>query len=271
VLTVTRKTYLVAGGTSLPDHREEQGDGYGDVVVTFTDAVRTELVPTGRLRAAINLGNPVLAQGTPDEPRGVTVAIAAALAAALDAPLDLISVDAARKSHQAMAGGDVDLVFLAIEPAREDTVVFTDAYVLIEGVYVVRPDAPFSHVDDVDRDGVTVGVREGSAYDLFLTRTLQSATLVRADEPTQVFEERRAEVVAGVRQPMTAYVTRTGMRMIEPAFMQIRQAAGLPRSCSDEAVAAVTQFVEELKSSGFVADELRRSGQNATVAPPSSR
>lgn len=199
------------------------------------------------------------------------MAIARALAAALDAPLDLTGVDAARKSHQAISSGDVDLVFLAIEPAREDTVVFTDAYVLIEGVYVVHPDAPFTTVEDVDHDGVRVGVREGSAYDLFLTRTLHSATLVRADEPTQVFEEQSVDVAAGVRQPMTDYVTRTGTRIIEPAFMQIRQAVGLPRACSTEAVAAVTEFVEELKSSGFIADELQRSGQNATVAPPLSR
>jgi len=240
-------------------------------VVTFTDAVRTELLPTGRLRASINLGNPVLAQGTPDDPGGVTVAIARSLADALDAPLDLTCVDVARKSHQAISSGLVDLVFLAIEPAREDTVVFTDAYVLIEGVYVVRPDAPFRNADDIDQDGVRVGVREGSAYDLFLTRTLRSATLVRVDEPTQAFEEQSLPVVAGVRQPMTDYVRQSGARMIEPAFMQIRQALGLPRGCSNEAVAAVSAFVEELKSDGFVADELHRSGQTATVAPPSSR
>jgi polar amino acid transport system substrate-binding protein len=99
----------------------------------------------------------------------VTVEVARATAAALVAPLDLTCVDAAGKSHRSISSGSVDLVFLAIEPAREDAVVFTDAYLLIEGVYVVRSDGPFTHVDDSDRDGVTVGVREGSAYDLFLT------------------------------------------------------------------------------------------------------
>jgi polar amino acid transport system substrate-binding protein len=111
----------------------------------------------------------------------------------------------------------------------------------------------------------------GSAYDLFLTRALQSATLVRADEPTEAFEDEHLDAVAGVRQPLTDYVLRTGTRMLEPAFMQIRQAVGIPRRCSDEAVAAVAQFVEELKSCGFIKEELRRSAQDATVAPPSRR
>lgn len=239
--------------------------------ITFTEAVRRELAPTGHFRAAINLGNPVLAQGTRDQPRGVTVAIARALADAIKAPLELTCVDAARKSHEAIASGDVDLVFLAIDPAREGAVTFTAPYVIIEGVYVVRPDAPFTDSDSVDRDGVRIGVREGSAYDLFLTRTLQSAALVRADEPTEAFEELHLDVVAGVRQPLADYVARAGTRMVEPAFMQIRQAVGLPQRSSAEAVAAVAQFVEELKSSGFIGEELRRSGQDATLAPASSR
>ena len=41
-----------------------------------TAAITQDLAPTGVLRASINLGNPVLAQGTPDAPRGVTVDIA---------------------------------------------------------------------------------------------------------------------------------------------------------------------------------------------------
>ena len=239
--------------------------------ITFTEAVRRELAPTGHLRAAINLGNPVLAQGTADQPRGVTVAIAGALADALNSPLDLTCVDAARKSHQAIASGEVDLAFLAIDPAREGAVSFTAPYVIIEGVYVVRAEAPFTDFSSIDRDGVSIAVREGSAYDLFLTRALQSATLVRADEPTEAFEDQNLEVVAGVRQPLAAYVAGTRTRIVEPAFMQIRQAVGLPRRTSDEASTAVAQFVEELKSSGFIAEELRRSGQNATVAPASSR
>ncbi|SEC91515.1 polar amino acid transport system substrate-binding protein [Nocardioides exalbidus] len=224
------------------------------------------VAPTGTLRVVINLGNPVLAQGTADDPRGVTVAIARSVADWLGVPLDLLCVDAARDSYAAIVEGRVDLCFLANEPAREEGVVFTAPYVLIEGVHVVDADSPLTSSDQVDRDGVRIGVRTGSAYDLFLTRSLQHAELVRADEATDVFEEQGLDAAAGVRQPMEQYVATTGRRILEPAFMEIQQSVGLPRGLDPDAVAAVAAHVEELKASGFVRDELARSGVEATVA-----
>ncbi|MCW2830519.1 MAG: Polar amino acid transport system substrate-binding protein [Aeromicrobium sp.] len=228
----------------------------------------THIAPTGTLRAVINLGNPVLAQGTPEEPRGVTVEIARDLARWLGVPLHLECVDAARKSYAAITEGRVDVCFLANEPAREEGVAFSAPYVTIEGVYVTRADAPLESSDDVDRTGHRIGVRAGSAYDLFLTRTLENAELVRADEATDVFEARGLDVAAGVRQPMQDYVAATGCRILEPPFMEINQAVGVPRGVAPEAWSAVTTRVEHLKASGFVADELKRSGVEASVAPP---
>ena len=230
-------------------------------------APTTEVAPTGTLRAVINLGNPVLAQGTPDEPRGVTVAIAGQVARWLGVPLELECVDAARKAYAAITEGRVDLCFLANEPAREEGVAFTAPYVVIEGVFVVAEDSAFTTSHEVDRDGVRIGVREGSAYDLYLTRSLEHAEIVRADEATDVYEQQRLEVAAGVRQPMAAYAAATGRRVLEPAFMEINQAVGLPRGLDASTVAAVAGLVEELKASGFVHDELARSGVDASVAP----
>ncbi len=227
----------------------------------------SHVAPTGTLRAVINLGNPVLAQGTHEEPRGVTVAIAGEVARWLDVPLELTCVDAARDAYAAICEARVDLCFLANEPAREEGVTFTAPYVLIEGVYVTDQDSPLQSSDEVDREGIRVGVREGSAYDLFLTRTLEHAEVVRAAEATDVFEERSLDAAAGVRQPMEQYVTASGRRILEPAFMEIRQSVGLPRGLDPSAVAAVAAFIEELKASGFVERELARSGVQATVAP----
>ncbi|EGD44101.1 extracellular solute-binding protein, family 3 [Nocardioidaceae bacterium Broad-1] len=232
-----------------------------------TSPLATLIAPTGTLRVVINLGNPVLAQGTAEEPRGVTVAIARSVAEWLGVPLELLCVDAARDSYAAITEGRVDLCFLANEPAREEGVVFTAPYVLIEGVYVTDADSPFTGAGDVDRDGVRIGVREGSAYDLFLTRSLRHAEVVRADEATDAFEEQGLDAAAGVRQPMEEYVAATGRRILEPAFMEIRQSVGLPRGLDAGAVAAVAAYVEELKASGFVRDELLASGVEATVAP----
>lgn len=231
--------------------------------------VRDDLVPTGSLRAAINLGNPVLAQGTPESPGGVTVDIARELGRRLDVPVDLHCFGAARESFEALRDGVVDLCFLAIEPVREQEVAFTSPYVIIEGVYVVPDGSPLTSPADVDRSGVRIGVSEGSAYDLFLSRTLTQAELVRGDDGVVAFSEQHLEAAAGVRQPMEGFVASTpGVRVVEPRFMEIQQAVGTSRDRDPETVAFLRTFVEELKAGGFVADALRRSGQDATVAPP---
>jgi polar amino acid transport system substrate-binding protein len=231
--------------------------------------ITEDLAPTGVLRASINLGNPVLAQGTPDAPSGVTVDIARELGARLGVPVELVPFDAARKSFEAMTSGRADICFLAIEPKRAEEVAFTAPYVLIEGVYAVPADSPITSADGVDRPGVRVGVNQGSAYDLYLTRTLRHATLVRGENGLTVFREQGLEVAANVRQPMTAYVAEHGdMRLLEPRFMEIRQALGTTKSRSPETVAFLSAVIDELKANGFVADALRRAGQDDGLVAP---
>jgi polar amino acid transport system substrate-binding protein len=233
-------------------------------------AIVEDLAPTGTLRASINLGNPVLAQGTPTAPTGVTVDIARELGSRVGVPVELVCFDAARKSFEAMTAGQADICFLAIEPAREAEVAFTAPYVVIEGVFVVPQDSAITTTADVDREHVRIGVNTGSAYDLFLSRTLAQASVVRGDEGVDVFLELGLEVAAGIKQPLTQFVnSRPGFRLIEGRFMEIRQAMGTTRARGPETVQFLRAFVEELKASGFVADALRRANQpDAAVAPP---
>jgi polar amino acid transport system substrate-binding protein len=232
-------------------------------------SITEDLAPTGVLRASINLGNPVLAQGTVDAPTGVTVDIARELGARLGVPVELVAFDAARRSFEAMTSGRADICFLAIEPKRAEQVAFTAPYVLIEGVFAVPVDSPITTRDEVDRPGVRVGVNEGSAYDLYLTRTLRHATLVRGEDGITVFRDQGLEVAANVRQPMTAYVAEhPDLRLLEPRFMEIRQALGTTRSRGPETVAYLSGLVEELKANGFVADALRRAGQAEELVAP---
>ncbi len=228
-----------------------------------------DLAPTGALRASINLGNPVLAQGTPDAPRGVTVDLARAVAARLGVPLELLCFDAARLSFAAMADGRADLCFLAVDPARSTEVAFTAPYVLIEGVYVVPDASPVRVAADVDRPGVRVGVKTGSAYDLHLSRVLAHAEVVRGAEGVEVFAAEGLEAGAGIREPATAWAARhPGTRVVDEAFMQIRQAVGTPASRSEATRRFLHDLVEELKADGFIARSLAWSGQTAPVAPP---
>ncbi|GIG00563.1 transporter substrate-binding domain-containing protein [Catellatospora citrea] len=228
-----------------------------------------DLAAAGVLRASINLGNPVLAQGTPDAPSGVTVDIAREVGARLGVPVEFTCFDAARKSFEALTSGAADICFLAVEPARATEVAFTAPYAVIEAVYVVPVDSPIGSPGDVDRSGVRVGVKRGSAYDLFLSRTLQHAEIVRGDEGVEVFGADGLEVGAGIRQPTTAYAAaHPGVRVVDEAFMQIEQAVGTSRQRRPETVRFLCDLVEELKAAGFVAESLRRSGRlDATVAP----
>lgn len=232
--------------------------------------IRDDLAPTGALRASINLGNPVLAQGTPDSPSGVTIDISRELAARLEVPVHLTCFRAARHSFDAMKQGLADICFLAIDPAREDVVAFTAAYAVIEAVFVVPEDAPIHTLTDVDRPGLRVGVKKGSAYDLFLTRQLTHADIVRGSDGVAVFSEQHLEVAAGIRQPASDFAARHHLRVVEPPFMQIRQAVGTTRTRRAETLRFLRAFVEELKADGFIAASLRRSGRaDAAVAPAS--
>ena len=232
-----------------------------------------ELAPGGRLRAAINFGNTVLAQKDPvtGEPRGVSAELARELARRLDVPIEFVSFDAAGKVFDALAAGAWDVAFMAIDPVRAVGIDFTAPYVLIEGAYVVPSDSPLRIVEDVDRDGVRVAAARGSAYELYLTRALTRATLVRESSGSEAlarFLKDRLEAAAGVKQPIVAFANANpGLRVIEGRFMAIEQAMGTPKG-RQAGVRYLRKFIEEMKSSGFVADALERSGQgDAAVAP----
>jgi polar amino acid transport system substrate-binding protein len=234
-----------------------------------TPGVVTDLTPTGTLRAALNLGNPVLVQGTPSAPAGVTVDIANEIAARLGVQAEFRCFGAARESFEATVTGQADICFLAIEPARAADITFTAPYVLIEGVYAVPNESPLTTVAEVDRPGIRIGAKRGSAYDLFLTRTLRHATVVHGPEGTEAFLTGNLEAAAGVREPMTEFVAaHPEYRLIEGRFMEIAQAVGTVKAKRRATTQFLHEVVEELKASGFVAEALRRSGQTAPVAPP---
>jgi polar amino acid transport system substrate-binding protein len=234
-----------------------------------TSGIVADLTPAGSLRAALNLNNPVLVQGTAAAPSGVTVDIANEVATRLGVQVEFRCFDGARESFEATAAGQADICFLAIEPARAAEITFTAPYVLIEGVYAVPNGSPLTTVAEVDRAGVRIGVKDGSAYDLFLTRTLKHATVVRGTEGTEAFLSGNLEAAAGVREPMTEFAAaHPACRLIAGRFMEIPQAVGTTKTRRQETVQFLHELVEELKATGFVAAALRRSGQTAPVAPP---
>ena len=239
---------------------------------TAARAAASELTGTGKLRAAINFGNPILAsRDAAGEARGVSVDLAREAARQLGVPIELVLFDSAGNVVEAIKARQVDLAFVAIDPVRAADMEHTAPYVVIEGAYLVRNESALQRNEDVDRAGTRVVVGRGSAYDLFLTREIKQASLVRAPTSpavTGMFLAEKLEVAAGVRQQLEADARRVGgVRLLPGRFMVIEQAMGVPKGRT-AAQAWLGDLIEEMKRSSFVAEALRRHAiEGAAVAP----
>lgn len=236
-------------------------------------AAVADLAPTGKLRAAINVGNPLLAARDPGggDPRGVSVDLARELGRRLGVPVQFVVFDAAGKVVEAGRTGAWDVAFVALDPARAAEIAQSPPYVVIEGAYLVRQDSALRSNDEVDRKGNRVVVGRNSAYDLYLTRSLKQAEIVRAPTSPAVvdlFLKENHEVAAGVKQQLEADARRApGLRLLPGRFMVINQAMASQRG-RDAGARYVRDFIEEMKATGFVAKTLEgHKVQGAAVAP----
>jgi polar amino acid transport system substrate-binding protein len=243
--------------------------------MTISSLLGAELAPAGRLRAGINYGNPVLASRDPasGELRGVAVDLARELGRRVGLPVELVAFDAAGKLFEAVKTGGWDLAFLAIDSERAQEIDFTAAYVLIEGTYLVPLGSPFRTNEEIDSAGVRIGVSANSAYDLFLSRSIKHAELVRGSGPESAFElilEGKVDVVAGVRQSLNANAVKLpGSQVFAGRFMAIEQAVGIPKG-RDRATKYLREFVEDVKASGFVAQAIEHAGVRGVAVAPAA-
>lgn len=236
-----------------------------------------DLTSHGTLRVAINLGNPVLAKRDDQTGvlSGVSIALAKALADELGIQISMTPYDAAGKVFAALDEQAWDLAFLAIEPVRAEKIAFSTPYVCIDGTYLVKTDSNFHRASALDVSGNRIAVGKGAAYDLFLSRTLKNAELVRATTSSgavDAFLELELEAAAGVRQPLERFASSTtGVRVLKDNFTEIRQAMAVPKG-RDAAARYIQDFIDRHLRSGFVAEALSDSGeQNARVALPAEQ
>lgn len=231
--------------------------------------------PTGTLRVGINLGNPLLASLDKDLglPKGITIDIANHIASALNIPIGFTCFQMASATLDAVKAGKVDLVFVAIDPVRGADISYTPAYIQIEGAYMVKDSSPLIANEEVDAPGNEIVVGKGSAYDLYLSREIKEATLLRSANSQAVvddFMSGKGNVAAGVKQQLESDAKRyQGLRMLPGRFMVINQAIGIPKSRQNvQALTAyLTSLIEQLKISGFIAKAIHRHGvQSAKVA-----
>ncbi len=228
-------------------------------------AARADLAPSGTLRVGLNYGNFLLVgkDGPDGEPRGIAPDLARELARRAGVPVSFSRYDAAGKLAEAVRTDEWDVAFLAVEPARANEIAFTAAYLEIEASYLVPAGSPIRTIDEVDRKGVRIATAAKSAYDLYLTRTLKHAELVRAqgiDGSYRLFVDEKLDVLSGLKPRLIADAkTLPGSRVLEGRFTAVQQAIGTPKG-REHAARYLREFAEDIKASGIVAAAIERFG-----------
>ncbi|MBI2750173.1 MAG: transporter substrate-binding domain-containing protein [Burkholderiales bacterium] len=240
-------------------------------------ALRAELAPTGRLRAGLNRANFLLVNrdSASGDPRGVAPDLARELGKRLGVAVDFVSYGSPGDLAEAAKSGAWDVAFLGAEPARATEIEFSPAYAEIECTYLVPAGSPLHAIADVDREGVRISVSARSAYDLYLSRTVEKAQLVRSEGLDASFERFVADgldALAGLRPRLVADVKKLpGARVLEGRFTEIQQAVGTPKGRAAGA-RYLREFVEDLKASGFIARAIERhKAHGLSVAPAAQR
>ena len=232
------------------------------------------MAPTARLRVGINTGNFLLVtKYTPGtEPRGVAPDLGHELARRLGVPIEFVVFDSAGKLADAGKAGAWDVAFLGNEPQRANEISFTAAYLEIPVTYLVPAGSSIRAMADVDRNGVRVAVAEKSAYDLFLTRNLEHAQLVRTEGiegSYQLFVREKVEALAGLKpQLVTDAEKLPGSRVLEGQCTSVKQSIGTHKG-REAGAKYLREFVEDIKTSGLVARLITEYGvRGVSVAPP---
>lgn len=228
-------------------------------------AVLADLAPAGTLRVGINLSNFLLTKTdtATGEHGGVAPDLGRELGRRLGVPVQLVAYPNPGALADAAGSGAWDVGFLAAEPQRAREIDFTAAYVEIEASYLVPPGSALQSIAEVDREGVRIAVPEKSAYELYLTRSLKQATLVRekgADKAFQRYLDDKLDALAGLRPRLLAEREKQpGSRILVGKFTAVQQAAGTPIGRSAGA-RYLREFIEDVKNSGLVAQAIEAHG-----------
>jgi polar amino acid transport system substrate-binding protein len=220
------------------------------------------LTPAGRLRVGVNLGNFLLVSQAPDKKlQGIVPDLARELARRLGTEVEFVLYPQAGPVADAAASGAWDVAFIGAEPQRANEIDFTPAYLEIEATYLVPAGSPIRSLDEVDRKGVRIAVSGRSAYDLWLSRNIRQAELVRAEGiegSFQLFLKEKLDVLAGLKPRLLQDREKLpGSRILDGRFTAVQQAIGTPKG-RPAAASYLLAFAAEMKSSGFVADAIRR-------------
>jgi polar amino acid transport system substrate-binding protein len=241
-----------------------------------SQSVAKDFAPTGTLRVGLNMSNFLLTRTEANgSPAGVAPDLGRELARRLGLPVELVPFPNPGALADAAKGGVWDVAFLGAEPQRANEIDFTAAYVEIEATYLVPPGSSIRSVDDVDREGIRIAVPDRAAYELYLTRNISKAELVRekgADNAFKRFVADKLDALAGLRPRLvTDQASLPGSRILDGRFTAVQQAAGLPKGRSAAAVQYLREFIEDVKASGLVAKTIENNNVRGLTVAASAR
>jgi len=234
-------------------------------------AVRSDLAPTGKLRVALNMSNALLTatDAATGKPKGIAADLGRELGKRLGVPVELVPFPNPGAVADAAKTGVWDVGFIGAEPQRANEIDFTAAYVEIEATYLVPPGSQIKAIADVDRPGIRIAISDRSAYDLYLTRHLKHAELIRArgDDVLKRFVSDKLDAMAGLRPGLVKnQASLAGSRILEGNFTAVQQAAGTPKG-RPAGAKYLKAFIEDVKGSGLVANLIEKHGvRGLTVA-----
>ena len=238
----------------------------------ISPAARAELVTNGKLRVGLNYGNflLVLKDGPNGEPRGIAPDLGRELAKRLGVPVEFSKYEQAGKLADAVKDAAVDVGFLGAEPQRANEIAFTSAYLEIPVTFLVPAGSPIKTLADVDRKGVRIAVADRSAYDLYLSRNIKNAELVRAqgiDGSYKLWVEKKLDALAGLKPRLVGDAEKhPGSRILDGQVTGVQQAIGTPKS-REAAASFLRSFAEDVKKSGLVKQIIEKHGvRGVTVA-----
>ncbi|HMH19743.1 MAG TPA: transporter substrate-binding domain-containing protein [Burkholderiales bacterium] len=237
-------------------------------------AVRDELAPAGKLRVGLILSNQVLVtkDSKTGELQGVTVTLGKKLAERLGVPFEPVGYPNPAALAKSFGGNEWDIAFLAFDPARAQEVDFSPPYMVVDNTYLVPPGSKLQSADTADRPEVKIAVPERSAPDLFLSRNLKAAQIVRvpggADAALEVLRSGRADAYAENAHMLSLYSERLpGSRVLEGRYTMIQHAIATPKG-RPAAAQYVRQFVEQSKADGTLQNAIVNANlRRASVAP----
>jgi len=235
--------------------------------------VRQALAPTGKLRVGLQLGSPhnVIRDSVSGEMKGVGFDLGKELARRMGVPFEPVLYPSVGALLDSGKSGAWDVAFVGFSPARAKEWDFTALHLEVEFGYLIPGGSSISTMADVDRSGIRVAVQEKSQPDIFVSRTLKNAVVVRASSlagTLEMLKSGRADVIFSIKPSLFEVSNQLpGSRVLDGRPGIDPHAMAMPKG-RDLGVAYARQFIEDAKSEGLVKAAIERVGMRGAVVAP---